>query len=150
MQTSKIELGQTYATKTFDFRATGIVTVRRNKSTTNYVEGVQVKPDPGEAIIEVKVEPRDIIDTVEERDRLQREAKAREEALEARKAAEEAKRHKAATLLAAAIGVTVAERRDYRAKGPLVRTDYTGIEVNDEALDALIAFVEKVSAGEVA
>ena len=142
MQASKIELGQTYAAQGFDFRATGIITIKRNKSTTNYIEGIQIRPDPGEQIIEVKVEVKDIIDTVEQRDRLHREAVAAEAARNAEKQAKDDRRAKAARLLAEAIGVQFDGKRDWKLKGPKVSPDHSGVEVSEEALDALIRYLE--------
>ena len=141
MQASKIQLGQTYAaTDGFDFRATAVITVRRNGSTSNRVEGVKLPlTDPP---VTVEVEVKDIIDLAETHARLQREAEARDAEARADKAAREAKRAKAVRLLAAAIGVTADPKGDYKIDGPKVATRYSGVEVADDTLDALIAYLE--------
>jgi hypothetical protein len=141
MQASKIQLGQTYAAQGgFDFRATGIITVKRGSSTTNYVEGVKLPTD--DEIVEVKVEVKDIIDTAETHARLRREAEELQAKLKAEKQAAADKRAKATRLLAKAIGVIADPTGDYRVKGPKVYSKYAGIEVEEEALDALIAYLE--------
>lgn len=144
MQASKIELGRDYATRGFDFRATGLVTVKRRDSTVNYIEGVKIRPLDGDEVVEVKVQAKDIIDTVEERDRLKRLREEKEAATKAEAEAAAAKRRKAGQMLADAIGVPFEDTRSYkdRITGPKVMHSFATIELNNEALDALINYLE--------
>lgn len=143
MQANKIELGKDYATSSFDFRATALVTVKTSDKSVNFVRGIKLRPlAEGEVNVWIETEVKNVIDTVEERDRLARERQAAEAKRKADDEARHAKRCKAAKLLADAIGATFEEKHNHHNRGPKVTLGFGDIEVSEAALDSLIAFLE--------
>lgn len=158
MQATQIKLGSDYAVhykgQTVAFRAEEMVTTRTTRDTSNEVVGYlsDVKNEEGKTP-KVKYAVADILGPLEAyRDLMAAKAKAKADAQAAADALE-AKKQKAAILLANAIGVyAVPDRKGYssrdadyriKAEGPNVSAGYSNIDVNEKAIDYLIAYLEK-------
>ena len=151
MQASKIVVGKQYAVRVrgeepVAFTVSEVISKRTNVTTSHVVGhygGLQA--DGTRQVATVPVEA--IVGELESV-RALAEAKAKEEAaIKAKKDAEEAKVFRACELLATAIGASAIASRygSQYAKAnsePCVYPDYSGVRVNELALDGLINFLE--------
>lgn len=153
MQANKIVIGNDYAAQVkgqiVAVKVIEIVTRRKTNGTTNYVTAMLDEKDQDGAPVTVSV----AVDAVQgplaeftaamaERKRVQEEAKAKEEA-------RTEKRERAIAMLAAQIGAQSVPNKYGKDATPYdkgkaaVMGNGTAIEINEQAFDGLLAFLEK-------
>jgi predicted RNA-binding protein with TRAM domain len=154
MQASKINLDNEYAAnwkgREVAIRVTELRTTRNRTGVTNHVIGYLADADGALKGEKVAIEVKDVIDDLAKHTALNAEKKRRADEYQARQDARAAKQIKAVTLLAEAIGAQAVIGNRYSrdvtwdSNAPAVLVDSHGIELNEEAIPGLLAFLESL------